>query len=61
MTDQTSPRRFRLAALLALPIVAVAILVLAYRYTAPRAERSDSSGAASVEGDVLKVGALPVT
>lgn len=60
MTDNTSPRLLRWA-LLAVPILVVAVLVLAYRYTAPRSGQSGSSGAGGVEADVLQVGALPVT
>jgi hypothetical protein len=47
---------------LILPLAAIVLLVFLYRVTAPRtAQTTAPSGATIPEGDVLRVGALPVT
>lgn len=61
MPDTRFSRRTRLAAVLAAPIAAIALLVVAYRLTAPDARPSASGAEAVGEDDVLRVGALPVT
>ena len=54
--------RYRWAMALALPLAAIVLLVFIYRVTAPKTvQTSAPSGAAIPEGDVLRVGALPVT
>jgi hypothetical protein len=54
--------RYRWAFLLALPLAAIVLLVFLYRVTAPKtAQTTAPSGATIPEGDVLRVGALPVT
>ena len=54
--------RYRWAIVLFASLAAVALLVLAYRLTAPGAyERATARGERIPERDVLRVGALPVT
>ncbi|HZO20275.1 MAG TPA: hypothetical protein VFB46_14890 [Gemmatimonadaceae bacterium] len=54
--------RYRWAVVLFGSLAAIALLVLAYRLTAPGAdERTTDRGERVPEGDVLRVGALPVT
>lgn len=53
-------RRWHWALTLAIPVLTVALLVLAYRVTAP-GSRGTPPGGAAAAGDVLRVGALPVT
>ena len=54
--------RYRWAMALALPLAAIILLVFIYRVTAPKtAQTTAPSGSAIPEGDVLRVGALPVT
>lgn len=45
---------------LAIPLLAIVVLVVAYRLTAP-GRASPGPGGAAAPGDVLQVGALPVT
>lgn len=59
-TSPNFPKSPRRALALALPVLAVVVLVVAYRATAPnRATGGATGGSASTE--VLQVGALPVT
>jgi hypothetical protein len=54
--------RYRWALALALPLAAIVLLVFLYRVTAPKTTQTTApSGSAIPEGDVLRVGALPVT
>ena len=54
--------RYRWAMALSLPLAAIVLLVFIYRVTAPKSEQTTAaSGATIPEGDVLRVGALPVT
>lgn len=53
-------RRWHWTLALAVPALTIALLVVAYRVTAP-GSRSTPPGGAAAEGDVLQVGALPVT
>lgn len=54
--------RYRWAIALAAPLVAVMLLVLVYRATEPRTAQTMAPDGESIpEGDVLRVGALPVT
>ena len=54
--------RYRWAIVLFASLAAVALLVIAYRLTAPEAdERTTARGERMSERDVLQVGALPVT
>jgi small-conductance mechanosensitive channel len=54
--------RYRWAMALSLPLAAIVLLVFIYRVTAPKtAQTTAPSGATVPEGDVLRVGALPVT
>jgi hypothetical protein len=47
---------------LAIPLAAIVLLVFLYRVTAPRTTQTTAeSGGRIPEGDVLRVGALPVT
>ena len=59
MSEQLQ-RRWPGAMALVLPVLAVIVLVLAYRYTAP-GRRANVPSDRPVESDVLQVGALPVT
>ena len=54
--------RYRWALALALPLAAIVLLVFLYRVTTPKTVQTTApSGASIPEGDVLRVGALPVT
>ena len=54
--------RYRWALALALPLAAIVLLLFLYRVTAPKTVQTTApSGGTIVEGDVLRVGALPVT
>lgn len=53
--------RYRWAIALSTALAAVVLLVFVYRLTAPTPQRTTSSGDQIPEGDVLRVGALPVT
>lgn len=53
--------RYSWAIALSTALAAVVLLVLVYRLTAPTPQRTTSSGEQIPEGDVLRVGALPVT
>jgi hypothetical protein len=54
--------RYRSALGLVAALVVVALLVLVYRWTAPANEQTTTATGGQVpEGDVLRVGALPVT
>ena len=54
--------RYRWAMALALPLAAIVLLVFIYRVTAPEtAQTTAPSGSTIPEGDILRVGALPVT
>ncbi|HLA13591.1 MAG TPA: hypothetical protein VJZ25_01085 [Gemmatimonadaceae bacterium] len=53
--------RHRWALALSTVLGAILLLVLVYRFTAPGARTTSSSREALPEGDVLRVGALPVT
>jgi len=54
--------RNRWAMALAIPLAAIVLLVFLYRVTAPKTTQTTApSGATIPEGDVLRVGALPVT
>jgi hypothetical protein len=54
--------RNRWAMALAIPLAAIVLLVFLYRVTAPRTTQTTAeSGGRIPEGDVLRVGALPVT
>ena len=63
----TEPRnsftgRYRWAMALIVPLAAIVLLVLLYRVTAPKTAQTTTPGGAAIpEGDVLRVGALPVT
>lgn len=60
--DDSFVARHRWPIMFASAIVAVVILVLAYRFTAPEpAQTTSASGQRLAESDVLQVGALPVT
>jgi hypothetical protein len=54
--------RYRWAMALSLPLAAIVLLVFIYRVTAPKTTQTTAeSGGRIPEGDVLRVGALPVT
>lgn len=53
--------RYRWAAALSAAMAAVVLLVLVYRLTAPTPQATTGSGDQIPDGDVLRVGALPVT
>lgn len=55
-----SARRWHWSLGLAIPLAAIVTLVLGYRLTAPDGNPAAPAGAAAA-GDVLQVGALPVT
>ena len=56
----SSSRRHRWAIVPAVAVTAIVLLVLVYRATVPRSDQSVPSTQTS-EGEVLRVGALPVT
>ena len=54
--------RYRWAMALSLPLAAIVLLVFLYRVTAPKpTQTTTESGGRIAEGDILRVGALPVT
>ena len=54
--------RYRWAMALTLPLAAIVLLLFIYRVTAPKTTQTTApSGGTIPEGDVLRVGALPVT
>lgn len=53
--------RYRWAIALSAAMAVVVLLVLVYRLTAPTPQATSAGGAQIPEGDVLRVGALPVT
>jgi hypothetical protein len=54
--------RYGWAMALAIPLAAIVLLVFIYRVTAPKTTQTTAeSGGRIPEGDVLRVGALPVT
>ena len=60
-TDNPARSRFRRAMALVIPVLAVALLVITYRLTAPGRGPDGEAGAPGNPTDVLQVGALPVT
>lgn len=56
-----STRRWHWSLTLAVPLAVIVILVLGYRLSAPGGRPAAGTGAPMAPGDVLQVGALPVT